>query len=125
MGTGDGTTCTDVDECADTSHNCHANANCQNTVGSFDCECQSGFTGDGTTCTDVDECADNSQNNCHSNANCVNTFGSYDCKCHMGSMGDGFTCADALLRHDEAPSSYQGTTLSVCVTLAVAFLLME
>ena len=42
----------DVDECEESKHNnCSSNANCQNTDGSFMCECLGGFTGDGVNCT--------------------------------------------------------------------------
>ena len=41
----------DVDECAtETDNNCDANADCENTIGSFTCACITGFTGDGITC---------------------------------------------------------------------------
>ena len=41
----------DVDECADPElDNCHADASCSNTVGSFICTCNSGYSGDGITC---------------------------------------------------------------------------
>ena len=42
---------TDVDECIDDLHNCHDNATCNNTFGSFHCICNSGYTGDGFNCT--------------------------------------------------------------------------
>ncbi|XP_065055560.1 fibrillin-2-like isoform X2 [Rhopilema esculentum] len=45
-------TCVDVDECADKSHDCHKNAACKNTVGSFSCSCRKGYIGDGRNCTD-------------------------------------------------------------------------
>ena len=31
-------------------HDCSFNANCSNSVGSFQCNCQSGYTGDGRAC---------------------------------------------------------------------------
>jgi hypothetical protein len=46
--------CVDIDECADGTHNCDANATCTNTSGGFTCACNDGFEGDGTTC--VEEC---------------------------------------------------------------------
>ena len=39
----------DIDECA--SPVCHANATCQNQLGSYLCSCKAGFYGDGKTCT--------------------------------------------------------------------------
>ena len=40
---------TDIDECL--SSPCDPNAVCQNTIGSFTCTCNAGFTGDGLSCT--------------------------------------------------------------------------
>ena len=40
----------DIDECTNWSDLCHINATCINTVGSYDCECLSGFMGDGYDC---------------------------------------------------------------------------
>ena len=40
---------TDVDECALGTDNCHVDATCSNTEGSFACACNSGYTGDGTS----------------------------------------------------------------------------
>ena len=36
---GDGMTCSDLDECESGNHDCHQNANCTNTIGSFSCTC--------------------------------------------------------------------------------------
>ena len=44
-------TCEDIDECTAGTHNCDANADCDNTVGSFTCTCKSGYFGAGTTDT--------------------------------------------------------------------------
>lgn len=40
----------EVDECASGTHNCHIDANCTNTKGSFYCTCHTGYSGDGVTC---------------------------------------------------------------------------
>lgn len=41
----------DIDECRDSVDACDANANCQNTWGSFSCSCKAGFIGDGKSCS--------------------------------------------------------------------------
>jgi len=41
----------DVDECNSGVHNCHLNAECGNTIGSFYCTCHQGYSGDGVTCS--------------------------------------------------------------------------
>ena len=41
------TKCIDKDECKESSHNCHIQAACFNTLGAFSCSCKEGFTGDG------------------------------------------------------------------------------
>ena len=40
----------DVNECSTNNGGCSADASCTNSVGSFTCTCQSGYTGDGFTC---------------------------------------------------------------------------
>ena len=40
----------DLDECTLNTDNCHDNATCTDTQGSFDCTCNSGFTGNGISC---------------------------------------------------------------------------
>ena len=62
---GDGfNVCADIDECADPSTNlCEAPATCQNTVGSFICNCPAeGYTkdpNDDHKCADINECETN------------------------------------------------------------------
>ena len=89
--TGDGISCTDIDEC-ETSP-CHEKAQCRNTNGSYKCACRPGFHGDGfRNCSDVDECSV-SQSFC--SGQCTNTFGSYSCHCLSGFTGDGkHNCTD-------------------------------
>lgn len=48
--TGDGHTCSDINECATGNGGCDVNADCLNAAGSFSCRCKAGFVGDGTTC---------------------------------------------------------------------------
>ena len=45
-----------MNECEIGFHNCHANADCINTDGSFECSCKDGYQGDGNVCDDVNEC---------------------------------------------------------------------
>ena len=46
----------DVNECELGEDNCHANADCMNTEGSFECECKTGYRGDGVdTCDEIRE----------------------------------------------------------------------
>ena len=44
----------DIDECLSTaSNNCDGYASCTNSIGSFSCQCNQGFTGNGTACNGV------------------------------------------------------------------------
>ncbi|CAH3189906.1 unnamed protein product, partial [Porites evermanni] len=80
-----------LDECTTGYHSCDVNSVCQNTLGSYKCSCNAGYTGDGKPCNDIDECSTNSHS-CDVNAVCSNTVGSYACACKAGFTGDGFTC---------------------------------
>ena len=41
----------DINECSSSPFPCHVNAQCNNTIGSYRCACNLGYTGNGTTCT--------------------------------------------------------------------------
>ena len=90
--TGDGKTCTDVDECASGKNQCDPDATCTNEPGSYSCACDAGYKGNGMTCKDIDECNEGSDK-CDPNATCTNNDGGYACKCNDGFSGDGFSCA--------------------------------
>uniref|UniRef100_A0A6P7FBW0 Multiple epidermal growth factor-like domains protein 8 n=1 Tax=Diabrotica virgifera virgifera TaxID=50390 RepID=A0A6P7FBW0_DIAVI len=73
--------CPDVDECGLGLHDCHEQAICTNTDGSFSCHCRKGYIGDG-------------RKNCHRTCFNVCVHGicqgepDYSCKCDIGWYGD-------------------------------------
>jgi cysteine-rich repeat protein len=69
--------CNDIDECAQGTDNCDANATCTNTPGSFTCACNFGYSGDGTTCTADDSDGDGTDDvvECTTPGNCEDTDG--------------------------------------------------
>ncbi|KAL3832185.1 hypothetical protein ACJMK2_023848, partial [Sinanodonta woodiana] len=70
-----------VDEC--NNFPCKNDGNCTNTIGSYMCDCSSGWTGVNCT-TDINECASYP---CINSGNCTNTDGSYSCNCSHGWEG--------------------------------------
>ncbi|WAR06378.1 FBN1-like protein [Mya arenaria] len=88
-----GTSCNeDVDECNMGSPGPCAvkkNTTCNNTYGSYECNCVSGYQEDATGCVDINECLTQSG---LCNQDCVNTPGLYTCVCSPGFSGDGETC---------------------------------
>ena len=92
---GTGLVCMDVDDCQLGTtilstreksflglDNCHADSDCINTEGSFDCECRAGYDGNGIVCSDIDECE--FSNDCHFGAQCKNLPSNYKCSCKKG-----------------------------------------
>ncbi|XP_054253822.1 fibrillin-2 isoform X1 [Indicator indicator] len=74
----------DIDECKEIPGIC-ANGVCINQIGSFRCECPTGFNYNDLllVCEDIDECS-NGDNLCQRNADCINSPGSYRCECAAG-----------------------------------------
>eukprot|EP00070_Physeter_catodon_P014016 XP_023971081.1 nidogen-2 isoform X2 [Physeter catodon] len=99
---GDGRSCVDVNECATGFHRCGPNSVCVNLLGSYRCECQSGyeFADDQHTCILIapppNPCEDG-RHNCApaSQAQCIHHGGSsFSCACLPGYAGDGRQCTD-------------------------------
>uniref|UniRef100_A0A8D3CDV4 Signal peptide, CUB and EGF-like domain-containing protein 1 n=1 Tax=Scophthalmus maximus TaxID=52904 RepID=A0A8D3CDV4_SCOMX len=86
--------CTDADECAESSDDCHIDALCQNTPKSYNCICKPGYKGDGKQCEDMDECENDYNGGCVHE--CINIPGNYRCTCYDGFMlaHDGHNCMD-------------------------------
>ncbi|XP_022778804.1 L-rhamnose-binding lectin CSL3-like, partial [Stylophora pistillata] len=84
-----------TNECTSGTHDCDANAECNNTLGSYNCTCKDGFHGNGTRCTDLDECASGTHG-CDVNAECNNILGSYNCTCIYGFNGNGTNCTEKV-----------------------------
>jgi hypothetical protein len=111
---GDGFVCENINECRgrevwkdggrkkhQSTHVCGpaGSATCVDTVGSFYCVCDKGYsqTAPSASCHDVDECATGAHN-CAPNALCLNAPGSFSCQCPMGFNGDGInTCFSACV----------------------------
>ncbi|XP_043105727.1 fibrillin-2 [Puntigrus tetrazona] len=85
----------DIDECLEIPGVC-AHGVCVNHVGSFHCECPSGFIYSDLqlVCEDVDECS-SGELVCQKNADCINRPGSYQCECSEGyKLTPDGACAD-------------------------------
>ncbi len=112
--TGDGKTCTDINECLRNNGGCGATAaaTCTNTVGSRTCSCKTGYALRGNTCRDINECQTN-HGGCSVNATCINRPGTVMCACRKGYTGDGTTCTDI----NECAANNGGCGVQVCTNV--------
>ncbi|XP_042533773.1 nidogen-2 isoform X1 [Dipodomys spectabilis] len=97
---GDGRSCVDVNECATGFHHCGPNSVCINLLGSYRCECRSGYelAGDQRSCILIapppNPCEDGSHT-CAGQARCIHHGGStFSCDCLPGYTGSGHQCSD-------------------------------
>ena len=72
---------------------CDKNAECRNTLGSYNCHCKKGYYGNGQDCYNVNECV-TGEHDCHENALCIDKIGSYSCPCKHGYKKEGTKCID-------------------------------
>ncbi|KAJ7377675.1 Stabilin-2 [Desmophyllum pertusum] len=90
--TGNGTHCTEINNCVVNNGGCDKNATCSvdiNQPGFRSCQCNGGFTGDGFVCYEIDPCQRNN-GGCHSNATCATIEpGKRNCFCKKDFSGDG------------------------------------
>ncbi|XP_039253275.2 uncharacterized protein LOC120330377 isoform X1 [Styela clava] len=80
-----GLACTDINECTSDVHNCHANATCVNSEGSYSCKCNSMYLGNGIFC-EVKTCENS--NPCGANSDCSVKDGTFHCSCKPGFSGN-------------------------------------
>ena len=71
--------CRDLNECFLETHNCHENADCTNSIGSFECACNKGFSGNGTMCDNNDECSTGDVV-CPEFTDCFDIIGGFECR---------------------------------------------
>ena len=85
-----GYNCCNIDACELVIDHCSFDARCYDTLGSYTCQCNSGFSGDGKTCsnmnayTEIDFCGQNSI--------CNDEPGSYTCDCESELKSDNGGC---------------------------------
>ncbi|CAG5102437.1 Oidioi.mRNA.OKI2018_I69.chr1.g300.t1.cds [Oikopleura dioica] len=81
--------CLDIHECDLGIHFCDVNADCENTYGSYDCECKENYFGDGLRCFETCPV-------CGVNAFCSFIQNTPTCECHTGYAGNPATICDDI-----------------------------
>ncbi|VDN55122.1 unnamed protein product [Dracunculus medinensis] len=88
---GDGKFCVDINECFGEPSICGPHSACENSAGSYSCQCDIGYISDENgKCMDMDECAEGVVI-CGGGKNssvCVNIDGGYECRCAPGYTGN-------------------------------------
>ncbi|WAR07539.1 MLP-like protein, partial [Mya arenaria] len=110
---------TDLDEC-DNEDLCPTTFECGNTLGSFLCQCKTGYVRTEDRCEDIDECLDASLNTCEQA--CHNTGGGYECSCYngymlnitTGSCSDVDECQSGFHQCDQNCQNTQGGYICTC-----------
>ena len=79
--------CVDEDECL--GYPCHDNATCHNTLGSFECNCNSSYIGDGINCLNQTLCS--TEMNCTGDyQKCMFSNNVFECACEVGFQWKNF-----------------------------------
>jgi len=97
--TGDGYTCTDLDDCDPDPCDPVQGTCSDNGANRYECTCIPGICGTGCE-SDCVECEDGTHE-CDPNADCFNTYGSYICACKDEFYGDGVDCAPCSVCQEE------------------------
>lgn len=109
--------CPDVDECGLGLHDCHKEAKCTNTQGSYNCHCRRGYVGDGRT-----NCARTCYEFCQ-HGKCSGPP-DYICNCELGWTGSDCgiscgcnnhsTCTERVGKCDQCQSWTEGERCERC-----------
>ncbi|XP_065182017.1 fibrillin-1-like [Sycon ciliatum] len=109
--------CQNINECLTLCKD--KSTSCTDTVGSYKCECQTGFNGTAPSCTDINEC--NTMCN-GTSSQCNNTLGSFLCTCDPGFTGDGFNCTVDIPNAKSSLTGGQVAGLVIATLLLVALI---
>ncbi|KAH9523898.1 hypothetical protein Btru_047351 [Bulinus truncatus] len=84
----------DVNECTQPDV-CPSGYVCENTIGSYKCQCPTGYKLENGVCQDINECSEASNLTCNVSFEvCENTLGSYSCLCQPGYARHENICQD-------------------------------